>query len=116
MAYESNTEARALLDEAERRIFEIARVAMTSDIKDVSSILQDTFNRIELLRERAGRLTGLETGFHDLDDMTSGLQGGELIILAARPSMGKTSLALNLTERVAGRGGGVVLFSLEMSG
>jgi replicative DNA helicase len=115
MAYESGGDAKTLLDEAERRIFEIARVSMNTDIKDIGDILQDTFNRIELLRERAGRLTGLETGYHDLDDMMSGLQGGELLILAARPSMGKTSLALNLTERVAGRGNGVVLFSLEMS-
>jgi len=115
MAYESNCEAKDLLDEAERRIFEIARLSVNTDISDISTILQETFSRIELLRERKGRLTGLETGFHDLDDYTSGLQGGELIILAARPSMGKTSLALNLTERVASRGNGVVLFSLEMS-
>lgn len=115
MAYENNGVAKDLLDEAERRIFEIARVSMNTDIKNIGDILQDTFNRIELLRERQGRLTGLETGYHDLDDMMSGLQGGELIILAARPSMGKTSLALNLTERVASRGNGVILFSLEMS-
>jgi replicative DNA helicase len=114
-AYEANCEAKDLLDEAERRILEIARVNCANEIKDISSILQETFNRIEMLRERAGRLTGLETGYHDLDDLTSGLQGGELIILAARPSMGKTSLALNLTERVAARGNGAVLFSLEMS-
>lgn len=115
MAYENNGVAKDLLDEAERRIFEIARVSVTTDIKNIGDILQDTFSRIELLRERQGRLTGLETGYHDLDDMMSGLQGGELIILAARPSMGKTSFALNLTERVASRGNGVILFSLEMS-
>lgn len=114
-AYEANCEAKTLLDEAERRILEIARVSTKSDVKGISDILQETFSRIEMLRERAGRLTGLETGYHDLDDMMSGLQGGELIILAARPSMGKTSFALNLTERVAARGNGAVLFSLEMS-
>jgi replicative DNA helicase len=115
MAYENNGVAKDLLDEAERRIFEIARVSVSTDIKNIGDILQDTFSRIELLRERQGRLTGLETGYHDMDDMMSGLQGGELIILAARPSMGKTSFALNLTERVASRGNGVILFSLEMS-
>ena len=115
MAYESKAEAKELLDEAERRIFEIARVAVNRDIKDIGTILQDTFSRIEMLRERSGRHTGLETGYHDLDDLTSGLQEGELLILAARPSMGKTSLALNLTERIAARGNGTLLFSLEMS-
>jgi len=115
MAYENNGVAKDLLDEAERRIFEIARVSVNTDIKNIGDILQDTFDRIELLREREGRLTGLETGYHDMDDMMSGLQGGELIILAARPSMGKTSFALNLTERVAANGNGAILFSLEMS-
>ena len=91
MAYESSGEAKDLLDEAERRIFEIARLGIGTDIKDISSILQDTFNRIEMSRQRSGRLTGLETGFHDLDDLTSGFQNGELLILAARPSMGTPS-------------------------
>ncbi len=116
LAYESTTDARELLDEAERRIFEIARVSMTSEVKGIGEILQDTFNRIEMLRDREGRLTGVPTGYPDLDDLTSGLQPGELIVVAGRPSMGKTSFALNISERGAAKSGrGVALFSLEMS-
>ncbi len=115
LAYENAAEAKDLLDEAERRIFEIARVSMSTEIKDISSILQETFSRIEMLRDRQGRLTGVTTGYVDLDDITSGLQPGELIIVAARPSMGKTSFALNITERASQKKCGVALFSLEMS-
>ncbi len=115
LAYESSTDARELLDEAERRIFEIARVSMTSEVRAIADILQDTFTRIELLRRREGLITGVTTGYADLDEITSGLQPGELIVVAGRPSMGKTSFALNISERAAGQKCGVALFSLEMS-
>ncbi|MBK8096478.1 MAG: replicative DNA helicase [Planctomycetes bacterium] len=114
-AYENQTEAKELLDEAERRIFEIARMEKSGEALAISDILQSTFERIDKLREREGRLTGLGTDYFDLDDMTGGLQPGELIIIAARPSMGKTSFALNLTERVASHKAGVAFFSLEMA-
>lgn len=115
LALENRADARELLDEAERRIFEIARVNVASEISGIEEILQQTFERIDFFRARAGEPTGLVTGYDDLDEMTGGLQGGELIILAARPSMGKTSLALNLAERVARRQKGVLVFSLEMA-
>jgi len=115
LAYENAHDAKDLLDEAERQIFEIARMDKNSDAQSISTILQATFEKIANLRSRDGRITGLGTGYYDFDDMTGGLQGGELLILAARPSMGKTSLALNLVERVAARGGGTAFFSLEMS-
>jgi len=115
LAYENAHEAKELLDEAERRIFEVARMDKDGDAQSISSILQATFERIDNLREREGRITGLGTGYYDFDDMTGGMQGGELLILAARPSMGKTSLALNLVERVASLGHGTAFFSLEMS-
>ena len=114
-AYENTMEPRELLEEAERKIFQIAREGQSTEAKSIDQILADTFDKIDHLREREGRLTGLATSYFDLDDMTGGLHGGELLILAARPSMGKTSLALNLVERVAREGGGVVFFSLEMS-
>lgn len=114
-AYDGSSSARELLDDAERRIFEIARVGASGDAHSISELLQQTFARIDNLRSREGRLTGLPTGYHDLDDMTAGLQPGELIVIAGRPSMGKTSFALNLVERVASRGHGVAFFSLEMS-
>jgi replicative DNA helicase len=115
LAYESSTDARELLDEAERRIFEIARVSMATEVRGISDILQETFSRIELLRDRQGRITGVTTGYPDLDEVTSGLQTGELIVVAGRPSMGKTSFALNISERAAANQHGVALFSLEMS-
>ncbi|MCB9876377.1 MAG: replicative DNA helicase [Planctomycetes bacterium] len=113
--YDNEMEAKDLLDEAERQIFEISRLDKSGDAVSIADILQSTFERIDRLREREGRLTGLGTDYYDFDDMTGGLQPGELIILAARPSMGKTTFALNLTERVADNGGSIAFFSLEMS-
>ena len=115
MSYENQMEAKDLLDEAERQIMEIARVDKSGETQSIGDVLQRTIDRIERLRERDGRITGLGTDFYDLDDMTGGLQPGELIIVAARPSMGKTTFTLNLTERVASTGNGIAFFSLEMS-
>lgn len=115
MAYENSVDARELLDEAERRIFEISRLNLTSEIDGIESILQKTFERIDYFRSQAGEPTGLISGYVDLDELTSGFQPGELIIIAARPSMGKTTLALNLVERIAHKQQAVVIFSLEMS-
>ncbi len=114
-AYENAATPGELVDEAERRIFEIARIKTASEALSITELIQQTFDRLERLRDRRGRLTGIATDFHDLDDLTAGLQPGELIIVAARPSMGKTSFALNLSERAACKGNGVALFSLEMS-
>ncbi|HZN40473.1 MAG TPA: replicative DNA helicase [Planctomycetota bacterium] len=117
-AYDNELDAVELLDEAERQIFEISRMDKAGEAVSISDVLQDTFANIDKRREREGRLTGLGTDYYDLDDLTGGLQPGELIIIAARPSMGKTSLALNLTERVASHKAHqapVAFFSLEMS-
>jgi replicative DNA helicase len=114
-AYDNEAEAKDLLDEAERQIFEISRMDKTGDAVSIADVLQSTFERIDRLREREGRLTGLGTDYYDFDDMTGGLQPGELIIIAARPSMGKTTFALNLTERAANTGAAIAFFSLEMS-
>lgn len=113
--YENQGDAKELLDEAERQIFEIARMDKSGEATSITDILQLTFEKIDKLRQREARLTGLGTNYYDLDDMMGGLQPGELIIVAARPSMGKTSFALNLTERVASQQHGVAFFSLEMS-
>ncbi len=115
MAAENSADAKQLLDEAERRIFEIARMNVASEIAGIEQILQETFERIDFFRSQAGEPTGLITGYDDFDQMTGGLQQGELLILAARPSMGKTSFALNLAERVSRRQKAVVIFSLEMA-
>jgi replicative DNA helicase len=114
-AFENSADARELVDEAERRIFEISRFDRESESRRIDDILQETFERIDYFRSRKGEPTGIVTGYYDLDEMTGGLQPGELLILAARPSMGKTSFALNLAERIAAHNQAVAIFSLEMS-
>jgi len=114
-AYDNESEAKELLDEAERKIFEISGMDKSGEAASIADVLQLTFERIDRLREREGRLTGHATDYYDFDDMTGGLQPGELVIIAARPSMGKTTFALNLTERVSNHDKGIAFFSLEMS-
>jgi replicative DNA helicase len=114
-AYENATGTADLIDEAERRIFEIARTGGEAQTKKIGDVMMGVLERIDALRGRNQRVTGIATRYEDLDDYTSGLQPGELVVVAARPSMGKTSLALNLAERVASQGLGTAFFSLEMS-
>ena len=115
MSYENAADARHLLEMAEERIFKIARMNVANQIKGIDTVLQETFERIDFFRSQKGEPTGLVTGYHDFDEMTSGLQRGELVIVAARPSMGKTTFALNVCERIASNGNGVLIFSLEMA-
>lgn len=112
-------EARQLLDEAESRVFQIAQEgARGSDgFKEIQPLLAEVVERIDELYHREGDsdVTGVPTGFIDLDRMTSGLQPGDLVIIAGRPSMGKTSLAMNIGEHVAiDQGLPVAVFSMEM--
>ncbi len=105
-----------IIDEAERRIFEIAEDKVKRGFLSVQDLAGETMHELEELHERREFITGVPTGFKRLDTMTAGLQPGDLIILAARPSMGKTALALNIAQHVALRHGGAVgIFSLEMS-
>jgi replicative DNA helicase len=106
--------SRELLDEAEAKIFQIAEVGAQSNVTPFKEVLKSVFEIID--RGREGAVSGLGTGFRDLDEYTSGLQNGELIIVAGRPSMGKTSFALNIVQHVGVQlGQPVVIFSLEMS-
>ncbi len=115
-SFDESIDTDNLLDTAERSIFDVTQKKFNAASTKLNEILKETFNRIENLHDRQNRLTGLATGFYDLDDMTCGLQPSELIIVAARPSMGKTSLALNIIEHVGVvEKKPVVLFSLEMS-
>ena len=112
-------EARQLLDEAESRVFQIAQEgARGSDgFREIQPLLAEVVERIDELYHREGDsdVTGVPTGFSDLDRMTSGLQAGDLVIVAGRPSMGKTSLAMNIGEHVAiEQGLPVAVFSMEM--
>jgi len=112
-------EARQLLDEAESRVFKIAQEGARSSqgFQEIQPLLAQVVQRIDDLYHREGDsdVTGIPTGFIDLDRMTSGLQGGDLVIVAGRPSMGKTSLAMNVAEHVAiEQGLPVAVFSMEM--
>jgi replicative DNA helicase len=117
----SGKDAAVLIDEAEAKVFQIAEAGARArqGFVKIDPLLTETVNRIDMLysRENKNDVIGLATGFIDLDRMTSGLQPGELIIIAARPSMGKTTLAMNIVEHVAlVERKPVAVFSMEMSG
>jgi len=107
-----------ILDQAEKSIFEISENRTRPSYFPVREILKDTFKSIEKLYERKELVTGVPTGYHDLDKMTAGLQSSDLVIIAGRPSMGKTAFSLNVAEYAtthAERKVPAVIFSLEMS-
>jgi replicative DNA helicase len=115
-SYDEGRRAHELLDEAEQKIFEIRQAGTRKGFEQVKSLLMGEMERIEQAMREKRLITGIETGFHALDERTSGLQKGDLIIVAGRPSMGKTSLALNIAVNASLRGKTpVALFSLEMS-
>ncbi len=114
----SGRSATDLVDEAERRVFEIAErgTRSRSGFIAIKDILPATIDRLDTLHQTPGQVTGIPTGFTDLDRLTAGLQPGDLIIVAGRPSMGKTTLAVNMAENAAiGRGVPAAVFSMEMS-
>ena len=114
--YEGEDEAAALLDQAEKSIFDIAERRIRAGFVSMREIVKESFRTIDQLSQSKDVVTGLATGFVDIDEMTSGLQKGDLVIVAARPAMGKTSFCLNIAQHVALRVGETVgLFSLEMS-
>ncbi len=110
-AHDRPDEPSTLLDLAEQQIFDIAQKAETRRTVDLKTLIEETVNRLE--NTEAG-MTGVPSGFGDLDRILGGMQPGEMLILAARPSMGKTALALNIAENMAMAGRGVGMFSLEM--
>ncbi len=114
--YDFEGEVDALMDEVERDILRISESRVQSHSSTIKDLVKKAINTIEDFHQRQGMLTGIGTGFNDLDKMTSGLHGGEMIVIAARPSMGKTSLAMNIAESVAiDQGLPVGVFSLEMT-
>ncbi len=115
-ALEADRQADEILDRAESLIFQLAEDRVRTGLVGVRELVRDSYERLERMVSEGRRLTGLSTGYRQLDQLTSGLQPSELIILAARPSMGKTALALNIAENVAlGERRAVAIFSLEMS-
>ena len=115
-AYEADQESDVVLDQAESAIFSVADDRLKAGFVPMRDLVKESFPKIEQLFEQKRLITGVPTGFVDLDEMTRGLQGGDLVIVAARPSMGKTSLVLNIAQYVATQPEHVVgFFSLEMS-
>jgi len=112
---EATDDPETLIDLAQSQVFEIAEQKVRSGFLGVRDIVKSSFGTIDVLFDRGQRVTGVETGFVDLDNLTSGLQPGELIIVASRPSLGKTALALNIAANAAKNGSVVGVFSLEMS-
>ena len=115
-AYEGEEEADVILDQAEHAIFAIADDKVRDGFVSLRDLAQGSLDTIEKLHARKELITGVPTGFTDLDEMTSGLQPSDLVIVAARPSMGKTSLVLNIAQHVGTKTDMTVgIFSLEMS-
>jgi len=110
-------DSKTLLDEAEQRVFQIAELGSRSGFKNIKSLLKTTVEHIDALFEKDDPITGIPTGFNEFDEKTAGLQAGDLIIVAGRPSMGKTSFAMNIAEYAAVKQcASVAIFSMEMPG
>jgi len=114
--YTREDEVDVLLDEAERKIMEISQRKHSGTFQNIKDVLVQTYDNIEMLHNRKGEVTGIPTGFTELDRMTAGFQRSDFIIVAARPSVGKTAFALNIAQNVATKTDeNVAIFSLEMS-
>jgi replicative DNA helicase len=115
LAYVGSDDADAIADGAEQRIYDVARREDSEDAAAIGDLVDDAMTELESIQNRESAYTGLPTGFRDLDDLTSGLQPGNLVIIAARPGIGKSSLAMNIARNVAVQHEPVAMFSLEMS-
>ncbi|MCL4439780.1 MAG: replicative DNA helicase [Firmicutes bacterium] len=116
LGYEAEEEIESLIDRAEQMIFELAQRKTHSSFVPLKTVLMETFERIEFLHQNKGGITGVPSGFADMDRITSGFQASDLIIVAARPSMGKTAFCLNIAQNACVRKKlPVAVFSLEMS-
>jgi replicative DNA helicase len=116
MGFDEDTTTQELLEKAEAELFSVSDQSLKQDLVSIESILTDSFDRMEELHRNKGALRGVRTGWRDLDNITAGLQRSDLVILAARPAMGKTTLVTNLAYNVATVAKqSVLFFSLEMS-
>ena len=115
-AFEDDADVDNLIGVAEQKLFEVSDKIVKNDYKPMEELLADAFDRIEELRKNKGALRGLKTGFRDLDKKTAGFQKGDLVIIGARPAMGKTTFAQNLAYNIASiNKKGVLFFSMEMA-
>jgi replicative DNA helicase len=115
MGFEAPDDLDGIIEDSERLIFEVTNKRVESAFRPMSDLLQVGFHQLEELFEQKKHVTGVPTGFKDLDRILAGLHAGDLVILAARPSVGKTALALNIAVNAAKQDTAVALFSLEMS-
>lgn len=116
MGYDEDSDVQELLAKAESELFSVSDQSLKQDLTSISDILADSFDRMEELHRNKGAIRGIRTGYRDLDNMTAGLQRSDLIILAARPAMGKTTFVTNLAYNIATiEKKPVLFFSLEMS-
>jgi len=115
-AADQSEDALGVLDATESQLLEVSEAGLTQGLQPIDIIVRDSFGSIDNLYKQSREVTGLATGFYELDRMTSGFQKGELIIIAARPSMGKTALAINIAQNAAVHHQAIVaIFSLEMN-
>lgn len=113
---ENTSSVQEILEQAEARLFNVSQRTLKQDLVSIEQILAEGFDRLDELHKNKGRLRGIRTGWKDLDNMTAGLQRSDLIVLAARPAMGKTTLVGNLVQNIATlEKQAVLFFSLEMS-
>lgn len=115
MGFDEGKDVHELLDKAEKQVFDISNSLSSSKFVSLGSTLDEAWDRLDRMHKSKNELRGVSTGFKDLDSMLSGFQESDLIILAARPSMGKTALALDIARQAAMKGTPVGIFSLEMS-
>ncbi|MGN1033808.1 MAG: replicative DNA helicase, partial [Intestinibacter sp.] len=116
LGYDGSAKVEDVLESAEKKIFDISQERTTNDFKQINQVLRDTYDMIEKLYTEKNDVTGLTTGFRDLNKKINGFQKSDLLLVAARPAMGKTAFALNLVQNAALKGdASVAVFSLEMS-
>ncbi len=115
LGYQEVEDVDVVLDQAEQKLFTVSQKYLKHNFIPIGSVLNEAFDRIDEIHRDGNKMRGLKTGFTDLDNILSGLQKSDLVIIAARPSMGKTSLALDIARQTAMNGATVGLFSLEMS-
>ncbi len=114
LGYDAPDDLDGVVEEAEKLIFQVTNRRVSSNFRGMSELLLESFEQLELLAERQEHVVGVPTGFRDLDSKLAGLRGGDLVILAARPAVGKTAFALNVAVNAAKKGTSVAVFSLEM--
>lgn len=116
MGYDETQTVQALIEEAEAQLFQVSQAHVKQDIASIEDILAESFERLDELHKDKGKIRGIPTGLKDVDNILAGLQRSDLIIIAARPSMGKTALTLNLAHNIATKAQQpVLIFALEMS-